>query len=670
MDLLGLVYEVRDSLLSGKFNHNDPLTKNAFTTAFRAMQASPQSFSALVDGLEAVRQIDPDDSEYARIRERLLAAKHARLIAALRGVAEATSHRLRSTYPAGQSPIFRVPAELLANIFVLLHDESPERDKLSMFILKTLRLVCRHFRDVIDNQAALWNPVFINGVTEREQTAIQRTKNAPIIMRLLPIPSLVAGWTKSLQQAYAQLHRVQHLQADYSRLYMSEKTLAYANITETMPPAPMLETFRVRGPNRPHPKHKFVLHDKVFSGQVPSSIKEVALDLCEVNTLILLAPSLASLKLKECDIRGTINTFMDSLSRLPSLRSFHWHNSTFIGVDEKPDPWISATHTSRSVALTSLRTLILRDKIPRVAKLLSLLDLPGTTNISLLIQDYNHEHEDGNPYASVHAALEQHLTRNVPSNGAFRTITFSGKGYETGAINFLAESFNAEDGPASLQFCIIRPDDNSHVHSRSMQEIISWPIFHSAATTLRIKRYIHATSWPPIIRYCTHLDTIEFEDSGTVLGFGQTLADHSGEAGVRRPLLTSGPEELVVVPRLRKIVLRQERLSIASIFTLFGGPGPDTALGVLSEALRRRQRAGFRLEQLSIFGCDISQRGSMRLKRDGWYKRLLWDGKLNGVDERREPQYRETRRRILGIPPSVPEYSFASDLSTDAVNPI
>lgn len=31
MALLGLIYEVKDSLLAGKCNHNDPLTRKAFT---------------------------------------------------------------------------------------------------------------------------------------------------------------------------------------------------------------------------------------------------------------------------------------------------------------------------------------------------------------------------------------------------------------------------------------------------------------------------------------------------------------------------------------------------------------------------------------------------------------------------------------------------------------
>lgn len=144
------------------------------------MRATPQAFAALVDGLEAVKQIDPDDSDYARVREVMLATEHAALTAAFRGVVEATSHRLQGTYAAGQAPIFTIPAELLSIVFTFLHDERSNRDSLSMLIIKSLRLVCRHFRDVIDNTAALWNPVIITGHMEQDTMAIERTKNAPI----------------------------------------------------------------------------------------------------------------------------------------------------------------------------------------------------------------------------------------------------------------------------------------------------------------------------------------------------------------------------------------------------------------------------------------------------------------------------------------------------------
>ncbi|KZV76724.1 hypothetical protein PENSPDRAFT_646177 [Peniophora sp. CONT] len=75
---------------------------------------------------------------------------------------------------------------------------------------------------------------------------------------------------------------------------------------------------------------------------------------------------------------------------------------------------------------------------------------------------------------------------------------------------------------------------------------------------------------------------------------------------------------------------------------------PDTGLGMLDNALRIRERAGLRIEQIFIFGCSVSERAISQLKTNGHYKRLLWDGKLNGVNERQQLAYLKARESVFG----------------------
>ncbi|KZV76725.1 hypothetical protein PENSPDRAFT_747599, partial [Peniophora sp. CONT] len=636
MDLLDLIYDVRDSLLSGKYNHSDPLTKRAFTTAFGAMRAAPQAFSALVNGLEAVKTIDPDDSEYARVRATILVEEHADLVAALKGVVEAKSHRLQSTYAAGKSPIFSIPAEILSEVFVLQQCESNCSQSPFVSSVKTLRLVCRRFRDVIDSAAVIWNSVTVTGNKYRTILALQRSKKSPITLRLIPSSPPNAGWSESLSLAFAEFSRVKQLDIDVSKLptLLSRKNKTIAWNCTRFPPAPSLERLRIRG--CAIGRLDIISY---FQETVPTLLSSIELEFCSLLPYIVLG--LKHLTLKDCTIHGTIHTFMRTLSQMPSMHSLYWRSCSFDGADRN-EAWASSTYSSRSINIPLLQSLTLHDTDTHVTALLAPLNLPGDVTISIST-DCTSDDSTIDTQSALLAVLEIHFLENVTFGCGFQTITIPDRGFDGRIFSILAESFNAEGGPSSFEFGMLFTDaDYTEVYFmlRSLLRIMALPAFHLAASKLCVHRKIHSTIWLPFIQHCTRLETIEMQNADAAWGLGRTFTQWTHMYFMYLGIFNYDDEEGKLVPLLSKIVIREESLS-----GLRSGRD-ERDLERLDEALHTRGAAGLCIQQLAIFGCNVTRRDIDMVKNNGYIKKITWDGKIRGMKEREGIDYRRTRASL------------------------
>ena len=144
-----------------------------------------------------------------------------------------------------QSPIYRLPEELLSSIFVIGVCQSGDQDSL---LVSSLMLVCRYWRDVVINSPELWATICItpHDTLEKARRKLARSKSVPldITVDFPPRAENASGITENIIRAM-DLLRPSLWRARSFRLSVPNRPQAHAALMRCKEDAPLLEILSI-----------------------------------------------------------------------------------------------------------------------------------------------------------------------------------------------------------------------------------------------------------------------------------------------------------------------------------------------------------------------------------------------------------------------------------------
>jgi hypothetical protein len=170
-----------------------------------------------------------------------------------------------------QSPVRRLPSELLASIFVIGVMNMEEDDS---FLLSTLMLVCRHWLEVAVNTPILWTRIVAGAhhSLSQAQRKLERSKALPLQICVDFSPRLENGviTTDSIVRTM-DLLRTSIWRWKTFRLTVPNRPQAHTALMRCTDSAPLLEVFSVRVLHS-MPEEQYHSHTSrpVFEGDTPS----------------------------------------------------------------------------------------------------------------------------------------------------------------------------------------------------------------------------------------------------------------------------------------------------------------------------------------------------------------------------------------------------------------
>ncbi|KAI0087822.1 hypothetical protein BDY19DRAFT_892259 [Irpex rosettiformis] len=170
-----------------------------------------------------------------------------------------------------QSPVRRLPSELLASIFVMGVMNMEEDDTL---MLSTLMLVCRHWLEVAVNTPVLWTRIVagVHHSLSHAQRKLERSKALPLQICVDFSPRVENGaiTTESIVRT-VDLLRTSIWRWKTFRLTVPNRPQANAALMRCTDPAPLLEVFSVRVlHSMPEEHYHSNPPRRIFEGQAPS----------------------------------------------------------------------------------------------------------------------------------------------------------------------------------------------------------------------------------------------------------------------------------------------------------------------------------------------------------------------------------------------------------------
>jgi hypothetical protein len=145
-----------------------------------------------------------------------------------------------------QSPVLRLPSELLASIFVIGVQEMEEEDSL---LVSTLMLVCRYWAEVAVGTPVLWSKIEVSKhhSFEKARRKLARSKSVPldITINFGPRPEHTIGVTENVIHAM-DLFRPALWRTRSFRLSVPNRPQAHAALLRCQEDAPLLEFLSIR----------------------------------------------------------------------------------------------------------------------------------------------------------------------------------------------------------------------------------------------------------------------------------------------------------------------------------------------------------------------------------------------------------------------------------------
>ncbi|EKM51811.1 uncharacterized protein PHACADRAFT_102414 [Phanerochaete carnosa HHB-10118-sp] len=311
-------------------------------------------------------------------------------------------HRLENAVRL-QSPVRRLPSELLASIFIACVLTMEEEDSL---MLITLMLVCRHWKEVTLNTPILWSRV-VAGTHHPLSNAfrkLERSKSCPLSICVDFSPRMEHGTvsTESIVRTM-DLLRTSIWRWKTFRLTVPNRPQAHAALMRCKDPAPLLEVLAVHvlhsmqddGMQHSNPPRS------VFNGQTPS------LTSCSMTSFnfgwdMHLVSRLRALKLGGYwnGYAPSLETTLAMIRACPHLEEFSLRNMSDIDSgacqDFEADPSEYDELYERFARTTDARTI----QLPRLTKLsfyysgtirtrvvLGLLSCPALESVDLCFLD-------------------------------------------------------------------------------------------------------------------------------------------------------------------------------------------------------------------------------------------------------------------------------------------
>ncbi len=210
----------------------------------------------------------PTDLSISHLREALNSLDSK--VASLLSERDVLESRLESAVRL-QSPVHRLPSELLASMFVTAVTGSGEEDS---WTLSTIMLVCRHWNEIASNIPDLWCRVVagIRHPLAKVQLKLERSKSIPLHICVDFSPKIENGTvtTESIVRTM-DLLRTSIWRWKTFRLIVPNRPQAHAALMRCTDGAPLLELLSIRVSHSMQDDHHYSTPPRpLFEGQTPS----------------------------------------------------------------------------------------------------------------------------------------------------------------------------------------------------------------------------------------------------------------------------------------------------------------------------------------------------------------------------------------------------------------
>ncbi|CAL1712837.1 unnamed protein product [Somion occarium] len=294
-----------------------------------------------------------------------------------------------------QSPVQRLPNELLASIFIQGVLDMEEEDSL---MLSSLMLVCRYWKEVAINTPILWSRV-VAGTRHslgKVRRKLERSKSVPLHVCVDFSPRVdnenvsTANIILAMDLLQTSIWRWKSF-----RLTVPNRPQAHAALTRCQEEAPLLEILSIRilhSMQEDHFPHRAPL--PLFEGRTPC-LKSCSFTSFNFGWDMKLLSRLRVLKLGGYwnGFSPSVDTILGILKACPSLEEFALRNMSDVDPDScsMPEPDHSEherTSDSRIIRLQRLRKLsFYYAGIVRTRTIMSLLSFPALETIELSFLD-------------------------------------------------------------------------------------------------------------------------------------------------------------------------------------------------------------------------------------------------------------------------------------------
>ncbi|KZT23390.1 hypothetical protein NEOLEDRAFT_1069537 [Neolentinus lepideus HHB14362 ss-1] len=234
-----------------------------------------------------------------------------------------------------QSPIQRLPSELLASIFVVGALDTTEEDPLSV---STLMLVCKHWSEVAMDTPILWSRLALRNQSSIERTKFKlaRSRSAPLDISIdfNPRVETTGHMTQNVVHAMDILRPSIYRWRSFS-LVVSNRPQAHAALQRCREPAPLLQALSVHVSNSMQDDYYSNLPLPIFDGQTPR-LRSVSFTSFNFGWNSRLVVGLRVLKLAGYweSFAPSTAQILDILRACPQLEEFSLRNMS----DVEPEP--------------------------------------------------------------------------------------------------------------------------------------------------------------------------------------------------------------------------------------------------------------------------------------------------------------------------------------------
>lgn len=287
-----------------------------------------------------------------------------------------------------QSPIYRIPEELLSSIFVTGVCNMGEEDSL---LVATLMLVCRYWRDVAINTPELWADICVSphDSLEKAHRRLARSKSVllDITINFTPRADNASGTTESIIHAM-DLIRPALWRARSFRLSVPNKPQAHAALLRCKEEAPNLESLCIRIFHSMQEDHYSSPCLPLFKGHTPR-LRSCSFTSFNFNWDRTVISGLRVLQLGGYwnGYSPSVDTLLDILRGCPCLEELALRNMS----DVDPEICVSLEHEFMSTKVVKLPRLTKASfyyaGIMRTRMLLSQISFPALASLDFCYLD-------------------------------------------------------------------------------------------------------------------------------------------------------------------------------------------------------------------------------------------------------------------------------------------
>lgn len=271
------------------------------------------------------------------------------------------------------SPVSRLPAEILASIFIRCA-RNHHKNRRSVPEWVNVSYVCRHWRDIALNCSTLWSFLFVSSQHWTDEL-LARSKTTPLKVRVDSEYPKQSKELYLLEKVAPQAGRIEDISLQLTRRE-AERILSLLSS-----PAPLLQTLQISVEKSNYLGENALVSGVLFDGYTPALRKLELVNYAFPLTSPALR-GLTTLRLRDlgASFQPTLASLMTALSRMQDLAHLYLENAL---PSARTSPINQSFKDPQQLSFPNLSRLSIVAPFTTVVLLLSCLDIPLKTQVRL-----------------------------------------------------------------------------------------------------------------------------------------------------------------------------------------------------------------------------------------------------------------------------------------------